>query len=161
MILKIGIIVLIVLDLVFIFASWRLATYLCMSYKWILLIPIAQLVYFAAISDHASQEVGEGFKYLRYVVISLLLIVSCGICFRTFLYYDITELAGRLMMSLGTVFAILSVIYAFVNIAVNATEHSVIAGLCAMIIPFPIILLILSFTFGSYMEETILLYSEQ
>lgn len=161
MILKVGLTVLVVLDLVFILASWRLATYLCMSYKWLLFVPVVQLVYFTAISDHASQEVGEGFKYLRYVLTSLLLVVGVGICFRTFLHYDVTELAGRLLISLGVVFGVLMVIYAYVNIAVNATEHSVLAGLCAMIVPFPIILLILSFTFGSYMEETLLLYSEQ
>lgn len=155
MILKI---VLIVLELLYIVAMWRIATFMCVRCKWLIIIPIAQWVYFAYVADKISVETHEKFRHLRFVVVGLVILISVGISMLKFFHYDITEILGRIFIATGGVFLILSLVYGYVTILLNSTERAIVLCLLSLIIPFPIILMYASFLFPEYMEETLELY---
>lgn len=151
-----------ILYIIYIIAIWRIASFLGMRACWLSIIPIANLIYFCAVVDKLNLEAYDReHSYLRYVVAICLVISAIGAILCKAIPYDITIITGRILLLSGGVFAILVSVVAYVDILADSYDHLLLAGILSIVVPFPIMLFIASFTVQAYVEEAIELYSGQ
>lgn len=152
---------LIILYLVFCISLYRIARYLCVKHEFTAFIPVVNLVYFSYTSDKLVIETHDAaHSHLRYMLVGFMVVGLIGLLLLHLEPYDITIISGRIMLLSGCVFTMLTMCAGYVNILIAGYKHPLLVALLSLIIPFPIFLLIASFTIKPYVEESIELYSE-
>lgn len=149
-------IVLVILYGAFVVSMWRIASYLCVKHKWLLLVPIVNAGYFSHVCDVLAVEVKE-YKRSYFSIVTACSIVVLILC-TVFLQTDVYIIACRIGLLLSAVVLFLTLSQAYMTILLTGMKYPILTALASFVIPFPVFLLIASFTIKQEVEEVISLY---
>ena len=143
----------------FTLANWRIAKFFCMKSKWLLLLPVVNVIYFSRMSDTVaveSHDTSVSYSCQLMCVLIPMMFISYGMTM--FKQYEYIMLAGRIGVILSAIFCVLVFFWSYMLILSNSFEYPTLVCLASLIIPFPIFLLIASFTVQEKMQEVIEIY---
>lgn len=148
-----------ILYVVSLVSVWRISAYLCLRFKWLLLIPGVNILYFCYMADRLTVEAytsKHSFNALTAIVSIVLMVV--GFVVSKYIPYDYTIIGGRVLFLSALSALCITVAFSYSCVLAESMSKPVLCLLASIIVPFPVFLLIASFKIPENIEEVIELY---
>lgn len=150
-----------VLFVVAVVAEFRIASIICLPLRWLSVVPIINVWYFTWISDRLAVESYDGKHfYNRFVFPVLLVLVIVSAAGLHFAKTPKLMIGFKIFFICTVIFACLNLAFAYVCVIVDSFKHAMTMCALSLIVPFPVVLLIASFTVKARVEEVQALYLE-
>lgn len=135
----------------------RMACYFCTKWKFMVFIPVINVCYFGYLVDIMMLEHYDvKHSYFKILISTMCVLLGVSVIFYKVASGEIMRLVADITLTTIVCLSFISLVAAYVTLATCAFEHAVFMSILSCFVPFPLIMLVASFTIKKRIEEVLL-----